>query len=231
MSTDDENISGLYHSADKPGPSKTLDEAILTASRDAVEKPTRTKAPFAGGWPAAASIAAVIVITIILVPILKQEQSQQTWPQTEPGRTSVLPEEAVPGAYRATEVKKKAMDTATPASAPAMLLKDSPVAEDRAMPEPDGLGSGAALQPVTGESLDYEKEEGLLQRAAPGSKRSRMQASDSAPFAIHTPEMWQVKISQLIAHGKLEQARNEVEKLKQHYPDYSIDPSILEKLK
>ena len=231
MSTDDDNISGLYHSADKPDPPETLDEAILTASRDAVEKPTRTKAPFAGGWPAAASIAAVIVITIILVPILKQEQSQQPWPQTETGGTSDLPEKTVPSTYRATEVKKKAVDTAPPASAPAMLLQESPVAEDRAMPEPDGLFSGAARQPVTGETLDYEKEEGLLQRAAPDSKRSRMQASDSAPFAIHTPEMWEVKISQLIAQGKLEQAGNEVERLKQRYPDYSINPSILEKLK
>lgn len=231
MSTDDESISSLYHGAGKPGPSKTLDEAILTASRDAVEKPVKTKGPFTGGWPAAASIAAVIVITIILVPVLKQEQSQQTWPQTEPGRTSVLPDEDVPSAYKSTELKKKAMDSAPPASAPAMLLQESPLAEDRAIPAPDGIGSGAARQPVMDETLDYEKEEGLVQPASQDSKRSRMQASESAPFAINTPEMWEVKISQLIAQGRLEQARNEVDKLKQHYPDYSIDPSILEKLK
>ena len=58
-----------------------------------------------------------------------------------------------------------------------------------------------------------------------------MQAADSAPFAILTPEMWQVKISRLITDGKIDDAQAEIENLKQHYPDYIIDPALLEKLK
>ena len=57
-----------------------------------------------------------------------------------------------------------------------------------------------------------------------------MEAADSAPFAIHTPEMWEVKISRLIEEGKLQDASAEIEKLKQHYPEYQISSNLLEKL-
>ena len=66
--------------------------------------------------------------------------------------------------------------------------------------------------------------------AVPVGKHSGIEAADSAPFAIYTPEMWEAKISELIAAGRLEQARSELGELKQHYPDYRIDPSLVEKL-
>ncbi len=233
MNTDDENISSLYHGADKPAPSTALDDAILAASRDAVEKPTKTKGPFSGGWPAATSIAAVIVITILLVPILKQQQSQTTLPQkdTETSGPSELLEENLPGAYRATEVKKKAAESAPPASAPVMLLQDGTLTEDRPVPASDAAGSGISRQLDEDETHFLEKEEALIPADTSGSSGSRMQASDSAPFAIYTPEMWEAKISQLIAEGRLEQARDEAGQLKQRYPDYTIDPSLLEQLR
>ena len=78
MSNDDEHISSLYHQADKPEPSAELDDAILGASRKAIEKPAKARGPFTGGWPAAASIAAVIVITVILVPVLKRQEPVQS---------------------------------------------------------------------------------------------------------------------------------------------------------
>ena len=57
---------------------------FLHAARDAVDvsdgqagnvtqiKDT-AKSPFSGGWPATASIAAVLIITVILVPLINQE--------------------------------------------------------------------------------------------------------------------------------------------------------------
>ena len=47
MNSDDEKISSIYHEADTPAPSKSLDDAILAASRDAIEKPSASK----GGFP------------------------------------------------------------------------------------------------------------------------------------------------------------------------------------
>lgn len=233
MSTDDEKISGLYHGSDKPAPSKTLDDAILTTSRDAVDKPAATKGPFSGSWPVATSIAAVIVITIILVPIIKQQEPPQVLPQTTRGESNSLdfPDETGLNAYRSTEVKKKSMDASSPTSAPVMLLEESDFAEDRAMPARSGVSSPAPTSPAVGAASPLAKEEMHIETDATDIERSRMQAADSAPFAIFTPEMWQVKISRLITEGKIDDAQAEIEKLKKHYPEHIIDPTLLEKLK
>jgi len=230
MNTDDEKISSLYHEADTPAPSKTLDDAILAASRDAVDKPASTKGPFSGRWPAAASIAAVIVITIILVPILKQQESQQALTQTSRDNNSLpeVPDKTGLNAYRSTEVRMKSTSAPTPASEPAMLLEENDFSENQAMPARSSSSSGAAKSPAAGAASALEKEEMHVQPGAPDMERSIMQAADSAPFAILTPEMWEVKISRLITEGKMDEARAEIDKLKQHYPEYIIDPALLE---
>lgn len=231
MSTDDEKISSLYHQADQPGPSKMLDDAILTASQDAVNKPATTRGPFSGSWPAAVSIAAVIVITIILVPILKQEEPQQELMQTARDE-SKLPEltgEPELNAYRATETKKKTMGTPAPASEPAMLLEEDLFVDDLAVPAASAISSRAARAPAMGETSFTEKKE-QLESDISATERSSMQAADSAPFAIHTPEMWEVKISRLIEQGDLKAAKAEIEKLNKQYPKYQINRSLLEKL-
>ena len=81
---DDENISKIYQRGKQRKPPAHLDDSILNAARDAVDvsdgqagnvtqiKDT-AKSPFSGGWPATASIAAVLIITVILVPLINQE--------------------------------------------------------------------------------------------------------------------------------------------------------------
>ena len=233
MSSDDDRISSLYQETDKPVPGKALDDAILAASREAVEKPARTRGPFAGGWPAFASIAAVIVITVILVPILKQERQPQTLPRSDrlTDSPSDVPEEFAPGTtYRSAEPENKAKGTQAPARAPAIPEQDSLLYEQKAAPLTQGVGSAVERELQQLEDLHPAKEEALTLPVGSVRKRSTMEAADSAPFAIHTPEMWEVKITRLIAEGKLEQARDELHRLKQHYPDYSINHSILEQL-
>ena len=227
MSTDDDKISSLYHKAGGPTPPRALDDAILSASRTAVEQHHAAKSPFSGGWRAAASIAAVIVITVILVPILKQEDSQP--PSTQPVQEAVAPaqpeEEPLPSAAR-----KKSSDAAPPASAPA-VLQDSPFSAFRTAPTPISTESSLEAVRDADEASDLEREEALAGPETTDHKPSRMQAADSAPFAINTAEMWEARISQLIAQGEMEQARAELEKFEEHYPDYSINPSIPEKLR
>jgi hypothetical protein len=67
--------------------------------------------------------------------------------------------------------------------------------------------------------------------AAAESTPSSMHAADSAPFAIHTPEMWEVKIARMLAEGNIDEADEELVKLKQEFPDYEINPTLLENLK
>jgi len=232
MNTDDEKISSLYHEADRLAPSKRLDDTILAASRDAVDTPAATRGPFSGNWPAAVSIAAVIVITIILVPVLQQQEPQPALTQatSETSSSLIAPDETDLNAYMSTEVKKKSADAPSPAGAPTMLLEESDFSESRAMPARSGASSPAARAPAVGAVSPLEKREMPVESDTSDLERSRMQAADSAPFAILTPEMWQVKISRLITEGKIDEAQAEIEKLKKRYPDHQIDPSLLKKL-
>ena len=108
MTTDEEKISRLYKQDNGAGPSAHLDHIILSAARDAVEddaaqdrqqanKPVTSRSPlvnspFSGGWRVSASIAAVLVITVILVPLLQQEEMSPTVPGIA-DKTSVLTKE------------------------------------------------------------------------------------------------------------------------------------------
>lgn len=233
MNSDDEKISSLYHQADAPAPSKGLDDAILAASRNAVDRPAATRGPFSGAWPAAASIAAVIVITIIMVPILKQQEQQQVLNQTsrEKSSTPELTDEAASNAYSPTEMKKKTPGAPLPAGESVMLLEESHYADDQAMPVPGGASSRALRMPAAGVASPAAQGGMRLESDSVDKERSRMQAADSAPFAILTPEMWELKISRLIEEGNIAEAKAETEKLKKRYPEHQINPSLLEKLK
>jgi hypothetical protein len=57
-----------------------------------------------------------------------------------------------------------------------------------------------------------------------------MHAADSAPFAIHTPEMWEAKIARMAAEGNIAGANLELQKLREEFPEYTINPSLQEKL-
>lgn len=232
MSTDDDDISSLYQQAGSPGPSKKLDDAILTASRDAIRKPA-AKGPFNGAWPAFASIAAVVVITIILVPIIKQEEPQPALTQTGSEKASSTESAGEVGlnADRATELKKKALQAPVPASQPALQLQEELLADDLDMPPPASISSRAAKAASVGNTSFAEKEEEQAEPEASVTQRSRMEAADSAPFAILTPEMWEVKISRLIAEGKTEAAKTEIERLRMNYPEHQVDPSLLQLMK
>ena len=233
MNSDEEKISSLYQQADAPAPSKALDDAILAASRDAVDRTAAARGPFSGAWPAAASIAAVIVITIILVPILKQQEPQQALTQTtrEKSSTPELTDEAILNTYSPPEMKKKTLGAPLPASEPAMLMEESHFADDQAMPVPSGASSRALRVPAAGVASPAEKDEMQVESDSVDKERSRMQAADSAPFAILTPEMWEVKVSRLIEAGNIAEAKAEIKKLEKRYPEHKIDPSLLEKLK
>ena len=85
MTTDEDKISSLYqqaknHDAKESGPPAHLDKAILKAAHEAVEHVSPVdelsvvKGPFSGGWRATVSIAAVLIITVILVPLIEQEE-------------------------------------------------------------------------------------------------------------------------------------------------------------
>ena len=76
---DDDRISDLYRQSASEQPPAHVDEAILAASRKAVS-PKRSVAPFSGRWQLPVSLAAVVVVAVLLVPLLQQESSESELP-------------------------------------------------------------------------------------------------------------------------------------------------------
>lgn len=93
MATDEEKISRLYQQNKNAVPPTQLDSNILKAAHQAVDKPSSVKSPFSGGWPAAASIAAVLIITVILVPLIRQEASTPETKKTAENKLETLNEQ------------------------------------------------------------------------------------------------------------------------------------------
>jgi hypothetical protein len=232
MNNEDDKISDLYHEADAPGPSKTLDETILAASRAEAEKPSSARGPFSAGWTATLSIAAVIVIAVILVPVIRQQEPAQipTLPQMD---EATLQKQAIDSSSREQDTnalnRKTRLDT-LPARRSGESLQPE-MAADYATPvaaSPDAE-SGAAATPSAA-AISRPEMELKHEPAEADTGYSSMEAADSAPFAIHTPEMWEVKISRLIEEGRYEEAKKEIQKLEQHYPGHMIDKTLMEQL-
>ncbi|GMQ87671.1 MAG: hypothetical protein BMS9Abin08_0876 [Gammaproteobacteria bacterium] len=87
MKQDDDRIRDLYRQSASEQPPTHVDEAVLAASRKAVSTKCprapsrllrsltllRSVAPFSGRWQLPASLAAVLIVTVLLVPLLQQE--------------------------------------------------------------------------------------------------------------------------------------------------------------
>jgi hypothetical protein len=118
MKQDDDRIKDLYRQSATEQPPAHLDEAILAASRkEALSEEQRPAAPFSGRWQLPVSIAAVVMVTVLLVPLLQEEQhEEERYDTATPVPSTVTPYEtdlSVPSAVIQQEVavprKQKAL--------------------------------------------------------------------------------------------------------------------------
>ena len=225
----DDELSALYRKAEDATPPATLDQTILAAAKQAVETRTAThgstRAPFSGRWTVAASAAAVVVIVILLAPLLERHTPPVvTTSPSEMDHLSTSSEEA--------EAENAVRERLT-ASSPGHLYAPSPaqmpaVQQQSAMEElvkdEDSVNAADRSSAATPVSALKTESQGRLAQA-------RLNAASGAPLAIFTPEMWLVKIQQLIDSGKIREAGDELDKFRRAHPDYELDKSLLEQLK
>ena len=270
MTTDQDKISSLYQQGNDQVPPAHLDNAILNAAHEAVsgsannkpaEDPSASdhspavKSPFSGGWPAITSIAAVLIITVILVPLIDKE--------TPPPASSLFADETEATSSEAYEEdieQKQKAKKRSKAEAPALLLQqrerlqapqDSMSADimnaDKALPaeknnvEVPIKTMGATIKtPVAATSAMPEsasktstvmQDDDTTLEAETKQQTSGRLLAEQESTVILTAAEWQKKIRQLIDHGDQELAKQEFEKFKFHYPDEKIDPLILNQLK
>ena len=270
MTTDEEKISNLYQQGKGQVPPAHLDNAILNAAHDAVDgsannKPAKdpsagdhspaVKSPFSGGWPTFTSIAAVLIISVILVPLIDKE--------TPPPASSRFADETkatMSEAYEDDIEQKQKAKKRSKAEAPALLLQqrerlqapqDSMSTDDlnadKALPaeknnvEVPMKSIGATIKtPVAATSAMPEsasktstvmQDDDTTLEAETKQQTSGRLLSEQESMVILTAAEWQKKIRQLIDQDDLELAKQTFEKFKIHYPDEEIDPLILNQLK
>lgn len=233
--TDDNKISELYQHTKKQKPPMHLDDAILNMAKDAVQADngaSKVKGPFSGGWPISVSIAAVLVITVILVPLLQQEEFS-------PAEKNIM-DESEQAIVRQDSVKQKVY-TERLNSERIEAKKESKqrklVLDKRQQSEPKFVRP-SVVEASSSMAQMRSKPEALpmLMSAPVPSKESALSTQSGTADNMATnlsqevlkPHEWLAEIRTLINQNKLEQARDELIKFKQHYPDEEIDESIFD---
>ena len=250
MTTDEDKISSIYQQGKEQGPPADLDSAILKAAHEAVEKAppadksSVVKSPFSGGWPAMASIAAVLVITVILIPLIKQEEQPPAFDMADE-KQGLMSEQDFPvrlnavqqPVLKAEKSKKRSLfKTQSPRQETEQKLnmyQDSAdtlgrgkqiVAEEAIETKRMAAPSSASVAAKPHES-DVKPEVEVQQEGS-----SMLLADDDAVIDFLAAEKWLEKIRQLIEKGELDNAREELDKFQASYPDEEIDQSILRKI-
>jgi len=244
MTTEDKKISSIYQETSSTEPPAHLDNAILAASRDAVESKPRAKSPFSGGWPVPASMAAVVIVAVIIVPVIMHEDTKDEKMPT------AITDDAPKKSVADDEIKKRGKlkelqrtRSEKPDALPmrqmqspvgydqprnSLLMEEhveaeAPAAAELAVPayEMDSLSStpGVGRLNKQAEPADAMREKKAI--AAQGLIKS-----ESAKH-VRSAENWLIYIHKLVAANKTEIAKSELKEFKAFYPDHAIDPDLI----
>jgi hypothetical protein len=221
----DPQVSQRYRELGAEEPPRALDEAILAASRRAVEsRPAPLVAP--GGrrrWYFPVAAAAVIMLAVAVTVQVERQKPDEAMVATAPqprAQEQVLKEQ--PAAATPNEPARSAPPAApAPAPAPAPPPAAAPQAADAAR---DLAKSNEAATAGQGARSDVAEE-----RRAEAAPRSRREAPVAAMAQI-TPERWLEQIAQLRAQGKHEEADKALAEFRKHYPDYRFTDEMKAKI-
>lgn len=272
MTIDEEKLSGIYQQGKGQGAPARMDDAILAASREALEQGASTdisdnvrplkkyatvKSPFSGGWPAMASIAAVLVVTVILVPLLDQEAPPVATDMVDDvhellsSRDDNDDKEHVSKKKQAplseTLNRRQPQDEGSQQQIPqlnqyqlspversdseSLAVEEAPSAV-RSMPVSPSLTTTEPMPSAVGSETREQELKSDKISGKPGDSTSAAKVTPSASLEdIPSAERWLEKIQRLLAEHDYQAAQIELDAFKKHYPDEVIEPSILKQIK
>ena len=212
--SDDQDLSALYQSADKPQPPAALDETVRAAAHQAV-KPKRSHTPQWLGGIAASLIAALLITQ--LMPTVEQEadisirQHDMRLPATDAVEPGLELREAAPAA-------------AAPKSAPLESKPDRARTGDQIMLEKSELkrsrpSKKAAAQDEADAILSSEPVEEEVRGAL------------SIPVVVPTSAETELQnIIDLLDAGRLREAEQRLDDFRQRYPEVEIPETLTRRL-
>ena len=185
----DSKLSALYPLAGSDGPSPALDAAISAAAHRAVgARPRLAGSPFSRSWRVPLSIAAVVVVSVSVVILMREESPEvaQLTPAPVAGSPSKpdsganeLPKPASPPVAADSGVSPKPPQKAVPPAADRPAASE-PLAKRRAAPEafPGATGARDADRAKPGRLAPKEQARSDV---AAASKEARLKAAQAEP--------------------------------------------------
>jgi hypothetical protein len=178
------SLNRLYREIPAEDPPSTLDDAILAASRRAVQaRPRKVFSPFSQGWRFPFAVAASVLISVTLVVLMQEQRDMSPTDEAPvPGAKPVMPAE--PPAPAITPIQPQSPDS----TSSAMTARPEREEADRAaaalppaasMPS-QAIGEGAR---VVRENASSEPAAIPTMREAPQLEAAPVPAPASAPVA------------------------------------------------
>jgi len=266
MTIDEDKLSSIYQQGKEQEVPAQLDKAIVAAAHEAVEQDVRpdasdnaasikkhvtAKSPFSGGWPALTSIAAVLLITVILVPLLRQETPRVATDMVDDENVLLpytddfdLSEEAAAvskkkqGPLLKVQKDRQQMQRpdqylTTPAEqsySGSMAVGDgvTPVRSAPVAPASRKLEPASSATSSTVREHELKSDNRVQQIGAPAQPDEAVESD--ALEAVPSADEWQEKIQRLLSDNDYKTAQIELEAFKKYYPDEEIEPSILKQI-
>ncbi len=211
--SDDQDLSALYQSADKPQPPATLDETI----RDAAHKAVKSKRSHAPQWLGgiAASLIAALLITQLLPTV--EQAAVSTMPDNIPSPAADL-------AAPRLELREAAPAAAAPKSAPQKSKPERTRTDNQIMQEKIEMKRSQARKKA---SVRDEADAILL--SEPMEKEAR--EALSTPVIIPSPPDTELQaIIDLLDAGKTSEAKQQLDDFRNRYPEADIPETITRRL-
>jgi len=212
--SDDQDLSALYQSADKPQPPAALDETVRAAAHQAV-KPKRSHTPQWLGGIAASLIAALLITQLMLTVEQEADISIRQHDMRLPATDAVEP---------GLELREAAPAAAAPKSAPLESKPDRARTGDQIMLEKSELkrsrpSKKAAAQDEADAILSSEPVEEEVRGAL------------SIPVVVPTSAETELQnIIDLLDAGRLREAEQRLDDFRQRYPEVEIPETLTRRL-
>lgn len=224
--SDENELSQRYRELPREEPPRALDDAILAASRRAVDARPAPLVASTGRrrWYFPVAAAAIIVLAVAVTVHVEREQPGGELVSAVEPQKQVMADQAKSEPAGRTEPKPFAVEPPPPVRPARRDEKAAPAAvppaqEDRAVP-PETLAKRA------------DQANAQLRQAEGARERREVMASAAAPasrFARAAPEQWLLAIDDLKRQGKHEEAARELAEFRKRHPNYRIPEAITEK--
>ena len=207
----DPKASAAYRELGAQEPPRALDEAILAASRRAAPSLTgRPAKSRLSRWAVPLSLAAVVVLSVVVTLRIQHEapgiESEQTLPAATSAPARVA--EAPPPAPKAEAPRKPLAQPTAKAQARQEARRD----------EPKALPDAAADRAPAGEAAA---------RPAPAAGAL---ARSTAKLEVESPERELERIAQLRAEGKHDEADKALAEFRKRFPGFKIPAAMVERV-